>query len=110
MNIWGLVRLHILLLMVKDFYSRDLKSYINGSKSVLDGEGGSFEEYLMMRLRLTRGLREEAVKSRFGYGIPFDIKEKAKSMEQYGVIVCDDGESGSHKRILLSNSIISKLI
>ncbi|MGI6268602.1 MAG: radical SAM family heme chaperone HemW [Acutalibacteraceae bacterium] len=93
------------------FYSRDLKSYINGSKSVLDGEGGSFEEYLMMRLRLTRGLREEAVKSRFGYGIPFDIKEKAKSMEQYGVIVCDDeGIRLTQKGFLLSNSIISKLI
>lgn len=48
------------------FYPRDLKAFLEGSPSCPDGEGGSPEEFAMLNLRLTRGLRREDCRARFG--------------------------------------------
>ena len=48
------------------FYPRDLKAFLEGSPPRPDGEGGSPEEFAMLNLRLTRGLRREDCRARFG--------------------------------------------
>lgn len=94
------------------FYNtRDIEGYINGSKSVLDGKGGDFEEYVMMRLRLAKGLQNSLVERKFGYCIPELMIQKAKELEKHGLAICRDNNISLTKEgFLLSNSIISHLL
>ncbi len=48
------------------FYPRSLKDFLAGNPPCPDGEGGGFEEYAMLNLRLTEGLSRESCKNRFG--------------------------------------------
>jgi len=93
------------------YYDRDLNSFINGANSIQDGTGGDFEEYVMMRLRLTQGLQNEEVQQRFGYAIPENMQNRANQLEKHGLTVCDDtGIRLTKNGFLLSNSVISDLL
>lgn len=48
------------------YYPRDLQVFLAGGAPVDDGPGGDFEEFAMLRLRLTQGLLEEDCRGRFG--------------------------------------------
>ncbi len=93
------------------YFERDAKSFIDGASPVDDGEGGSFEEYAMLRLRLTEGLTNGGVFSRFGYEIPPEMKEKARFFAENELIrLTDNSISLTPKGFLLSNLIISELL
>ena len=96
----------------KRYYcTRDINEFINGSDAVLDGEGGDFDEYVMMRLRLAKGLQNELVEQRFGHSIPNTMLQKAKELEKHGLAICKDKNIYLTKEgFLLSNSIISHLL
>ncbi len=93
------------------FCRRDLQSFLDGAAPTPDGDGGSFEEYAMLRLRLADGLRRVDVKARFGRSIPAGMLRRAKALEQAGFV-----ESGpdrvclTEKGFLVSNAVIGKLI
>lgn len=93
------------------FFPRDIESFISGCAPTDDGEGGSFEEYLMLRLRLCEGLVFSEVKERFGCDVPEDIIEKCKRLSALGLVTYD-GEHISLTRqgFLVSNAVISELI
>lgn len=96
----------------KRFYFESSKeSFINGQKPVFDGFGGDFEEYVMLRLRLSSGLRLSELKARFGESCVNEIIKKAPFLKKNG-LVSFDGESLSltEKGFLVSNSIIAELI
>ncbi len=93
------------------YYERSASDFINGAVPLPDGEGGSFEEYVMLRLRLSEGLVNEQVKRRFGFEIPQSILGVAKELEPHGLTVCDEkGVRLTPKGFLLSNTIIGKMI
>lgn len=52
------------------FYPRDRNAFLRGEGPIQDGEGGSFEEYAMLRMRLADGLIESLARQRYGCGIP----------------------------------------
>lgn len=93
------------------YYNRSLKGFLAGDAPVQDGEGGGFEEYAMLALRLTEGLTDESCRARFGFGIPERILRAAKLYEKGGLTVC--GEKGFHftpKGFLVSNLLTSEIL
>ena len=93
------------------YFGRNLEEYMNKPVAVYDGEGGCFEEYAMLALRLTRGLQNSSVKERFGFDIPAEIFEKAKKYEQNGLVrISGDSISLTPDGFLVSNAVIGNLI
>ncbi len=93
------------------YFERDINKFIENPEPIQDGEGGSFEEYVMLRLRLTEGLKSENVKARFGFDIPPEMLERAKKFEQNGMAkVTENSISLTSKGFLVSNSIIAELL
>ncbi len=76
-----------------------------------DGEGGGFEEYAMLRLRLTKGLTEQGIRERFGFALPEAIRRAAQPFARRGLLVCDEaGVRLNPKGFLVSNAIIAALL
>ena len=93
------------------FYPRDLKGFINGNIPLDDGFGGGKEEFIMLRLRLKKGVSEKEYKVLFGENLPADFKEKCRLFEKGGLINIRDCEySLTNKGMLISNSIITELL
>ena len=93
------------------FFPRDTESFIANCEPVNDGEGGSFEEYLMLRLRLCEGLIFSEVKERFGHGVPENIIEKCERFSRAGLTVCDGEHIALTRRgFLVSNAVIAELM
>lgn len=92
------------------YYPRDFESFINGVAVEDDGSGGEAEEYLMLRLRLSDGVRYDEYKARFGE-IPKEIIKKAESLEKLGLIKLEDGGfSLTDEGFLVSNAVIGEFI
>ena len=93
------------------FYPRDIDVFLRGAAPVEDGEGGGFEEYAMLRLRLTEGLREDLLSRRYGYGIPDEMRRAAQQLAGYGLLEQDEGGIRlTRKGFLLSNAVIAELL
>ena len=92
------------------YYDRSLPDYLSGAQPHDDGEGGTLEEYVMLRLRLAQGLTNEGIKPRFGITIPSALRERASSPVMKPYCVCDEkGVFLTRKGMLLSNTIICDL-
>ena len=93
------------------YFPSDAAAFINGAKPINDGEGGSFEEYVMLRLRLTEGLINEGCKERFGFEIPQEMRDKSTAFEKNGLLIFDKkGIRLTPEGFLVSNSIIAELL
>ena len=76
-----------------------------------DGAGGDFNEYLMLKLRLTKGIENEEVIKKFGHPIPDKIIKKAAFFERKGFMKTDENSiSLTRQGFLISNYIISELV
>ncbi len=93
------------------YFERDIESFINGCEPVFDAVGGSFEEYAMLRLRLTDGLIFDDVFKRFGHGIPPTMLDTAKRFEKNGLMKVNDGQIAlTREGFLVSNAVIAELL
>lgn len=94
------------------YHPSDIDSYIgNCRNTVPDGDGGSFEEYAMLRLRLTDGLCENELMKKFGFNIPENIRKNCDRFQKNGFLVSDkNGIRLTKKGFLISNYIISELL
>ena len=93
------------------FFERDLKKFIKNPKVIEDGTGGDIEEYIMLRLRLTQGLKNSEFYKRFKMNIPEKYFDKARLYEKHGFIeVSNDGFYLTKKGFLVSNELIANLI
>ncbi|MDR2647322.1 MAG: radical SAM family heme chaperone HemW [Oscillospiraceae bacterium] len=92
-------------------YERDIRAFLSGAPPIVDGEGGDFEEYAMLRLRLTDGLCGALTRRRFGHGIPEIIFERAVELTVHDLVtVSDDKIALTRKGFLLSNRVIAQLL
>ena len=93
------------------YFESDSKKFINGAEAVFDGNGGDYEEYIMLRLRLKEGLSLSDLSRIYGEKHVKKIIKKAPLFKEQG-FVNFDGENISltDKGFLLSNSIIAELI
>ena len=96
------------------YYNRDIHSYLSDPTEIPDGEGGSAEETLMLRLRLSRGLDLKE----FMYEFPEDITEnkinrilkKAELFKKGGFVTINNNVIAlTDEGALVSNSIIAEL-
>lgn len=93
------------------YYPRDLGAFAAGAPPVPDGEGGSLEEYLMLRLRLSEGVTERQLKERTGKDFGIFPPEKTAPLERAGLIERTPGRLRLTRRgFLVSNSVLSSLI
>ncbi len=93
------------------YYPRDIMRFISEGATVVDGEGGGREEYLMLRLRLTQGVTNEGWRERFGEDIPKDIHRRAAPLAAAKLLEADEkGIRLQGDGFLLSNAVIGRLL
>lgn len=93
------------------FFPRDTQGFIKGDKAVFDAFGGDAEEYLMLRLRLTDGVRFADYKERFDSPLPDDFLKKAHVLAGQGLMtVTDEHVTLTRNGFLISNYILSELL
>ncbi len=93
------------------YYPADLCEFLKGDAPVPDGEGGDSEEFIMLSLRLSRGLVFSEYEKRFGHTLPEKIIKKAKLFEKQGLCRCDSEHIAlTNAGMLVSNSIIGEFI
>lgn len=93
------------------FYPRDLMQYIEAPQRQDDGEGGSREEYAMLRLRLTEGITDTLWRGRFGEPLPKEYIERAKKYQPHGLTECTDSSVKlTCEGFLVSNALISGIL
>ncbi|NLD28790.1 MAG: coproporphyrinogen III oxidase, partial [Clostridiales bacterium] len=85
------------------FYRKaDWEAFVSGAPVVPDGLGGSFEERLMLALRLTEGYRGD---------IPDELREKASQPLLRPFLEVGDGFIRLTKEgFLVSNTVIAELL
>lgn len=93
------------------YFKSDTESFITGEKALFDCSGGDAQEYIMLRLRLKKGISLSEVKKLYGEKTLEKINKKAPFLKEQG-LVNFDGENLSltENGFLLSNSIICELI
>ena len=92
------------------YFERNADAFNAGCEAVFDDLGGDSEEYIMLTLRLKKGLSDTAYKERFGCSIPDGIFRNAEKFQKSGHISINNGTiSLTEKGMLISNYIISNL-
>jgi len=93
------------------YYPNDIKNFISGNDVINDGDGGDLEEYIMLSLRLKRGLNTEELYKKYNFTLPHNFYKKCKTFEKAGFIeVKNNNYCLTAEGMLLSNSIISELL
>lgn len=93
------------------YFPRDINAFLNGCSPVDDGNGGSEEEYIMLKLRLTEGIDYNEFEKRFSHPFDENKKEKARFLKEKGLVnLNESGFSLTREGFLLSNSVICKFI
>jgi oxygen-independent coproporphyrinogen-3 oxidase len=68
------------------------------------------EEYVMLRLRLSKGLNEAEFATHFGHPMPPIYRERASHLPQTLVIQDEHGIRLTQEGFLVSNEIITRLV
>ncbi len=93
------------------YYPRDIKAFMTDPKTIADGDGGDYCEFIMLSLRLSRGLVFSEFRERFNSDLPDSVIKKARLLEKGGLCRVDDIRIFlTDKGMLVSNSIISELL
>lgn len=95
------------------YFPRDLSGFLQGAPPVADGEGGTLEEALLLRLRLTEGITREML-------LPFGEKgeaaflwmeKKSRPYRAAGLLQREPGRIAlTPKGFLVSNELIAELL
>ncbi len=93
------------------YYDRDIDSFIDSPKTISDGKGGDEAEFIMLALRLSRGLIFEEFKEKFKKSLDKTIIKKAENLSKRGLCTVDQNRiSLSDTGMLVSNAIIFNLL
>lgn len=100
---------HSFLNRKRFYYKNNFNSFLKNEPPVFDCAGGTKEEFVMLALRLSRGLVLSEYESRFGEEFPKEKLLFAKELQKHGLFEADEKKiSLTEKGFLLSNSIIEK--
>lgn len=102
---------HSLIDRKRFYYPDDLNIFITKSCTNIEGVGGTIEEYVMLKLRLSSGLNARDFENKFGEEIPRCYFEKAKKFEKLGFVEITKNKIAlTTKGLLVSNYIIANII
>lgn len=91
------------------YYDNSFENFYKNT-TTFESDGGDCEEYIMLALRLTEGLRFADYKERFGHSVSSNLINAAKRLEQNGLCrVTDKAVVLTVKGFLVSNSVIAYL-
>ena len=92
------------------FYPRDTAAFLRADAPVEDGDGGTFEEYAMLRLRLAEGLTQTGTRARFGMDVPLSVMQRAKRLPAHWITADDAGIRLTPSGFLVSNAILAEIL
>ena len=93
------------------YYERDINAFIASPHTVFDDSGGDEAEYIMLALRLSRGLSFKEFENKFSHALNSFVIKKAKELEKHGLCrVNNERISLTDEGMLVSNSIIFNLL
>lgn len=93
------------------YYPRSIEKFLALEEPIFDCNGGDVDEFLMLQLRLNRGIIKDDFDKRFGFSLPAKYFDNAKKYEKYGLVnVGADSIKLTRKGFLVSNSLISKIL
>lgn len=97
------------------YFERSLDAFLRGDSAIAedpdaDVQDGSEEEYAMLRLRLTQGLRRDLFEARFGQPLPQAWLDNAAALPRSLVKTSDDGIAFTRDGFLLSNALIARIL
>ena len=93
------------------YYERNIHAFIGRNEPIDDGRGGDEEEYVMLRLRLKKGLVNGEYRERFKKDIPQIYRDRARELERLGLVtVTDEALRLTESGFLLSNSVIGLML
>ncbi len=102
---------HSFLNRKRFYYPRDISFFEAGNEPVNDGDGGDLQEYLMLRLRLSKGIIFDKCRERFPSFSAEDYVSKTDFLEKSGLVIVDENSIRlTTAGFLLSNSVIEKII
>lgn len=86
------------------YFNRNIESFINGENYIADGDGGSYEEKLMLALRLRNGFS-------YAEGLKSETADRARDKKLAPFLELDEkGIRLNRDGFLLSNTIIAELL
>ncbi len=91
------------------YFPRDLEYYLSGKKPLFDDEGGDFEEFLMLKLRLTKGVSKNECE-KYGSNLFNELLQKSKQIGKEYINFSDNNISFTKKGFLVSNYLLTRLI
>ncbi len=93
------------------YYPRDMKGFLEGNTPLLDGIGGEKQEYIMLKLRLDRGLNFKEYNEKYGEALAESFKKSAMALESQGLLTVDSEKIAlTDSGMAVSNSIITYLL
>lgn len=93
------------------YYPRDLKGFMIGNSPLPDGEAGSGEETVMLRLRLKEGISKSDYVNLFGQEKFKEFDRKSQKLVKYGLMkIENESYSLTNEGMLISNSIITEVL
>lgn len=93
------------------YYPKSIDKFLNDTTTISDGTGGGEEEYIMLKLRLSKGLLHKEYQERFGSPIPDRYIQNAKKYQNTGLLISDSlGIRLTYLGFLVSNRIILDII
>ena len=94
------------------YHSRNFEEYLkNPTEYMQDGDGGSFGEYVMLKLRLADGISKEEVSKKFGIKYFENIlKNSQKFIDMKFMDYDGENLKFTKKGFLLSNTILSEIV
>ncbi len=92
-------------------FDRDTEQYLTSAKIIHDGEGGDFEEYVMLHLRLSDGIDRYELEKLYGKSKADLIFKKGENLKNSGLLQLTDNRLNlTVKGFLVSNAVIGKLL
>lgn len=93
------------------FYERGLDAFVGGAGTTPDGEGGGYEERVMLGLRLAEGISGAALAARCGAGLEKLNAPAVSACERAGLLVREgDCLRLTRSGFLVSNAVIGRLL
>ena len=93
------------------YYSNSLGDFLEGNEPIFDCNGGDSEEYIMLRLRLSKGLVFKEYIDFFNEDLDEAIINRAKALEKSGLLKVDaDRIYLTDQGMLVSNAVILNLV
>lgn len=111
-NYWGIgAAAHSCIDGKRFFFESDTQGFIDGEKAIFDCLGNDAQEYVMLGLRLKKGINIKELSALYGNTLADKILKKVPPLQANGLVDFNGETLHLTKRgFLLSNTIINQLI